>query len=227
MALQIVGRDDFIGGYTHGDEIRVDGSFMLLLDGKITDVTTLTSLTEFNEIRILEVTRMNDPADHSTHVGDHGKEYVITDSGVELNQSVEWKGAYDLKASYMPMVCAIRGNDTASDLQITDTYIDNGNFKKYDVSVGGFTGYPANFKTDVSRFTLLSEKSGVTITLDILESTNKTGAASRLFPGVNTYNKIYYAICGATANHTTQNGEKWRSRCRLRIDIAEGTQVNA
>lgn len=225
MALQIVGRDDFIGGWTHGDEIRVDGSFMLLIDGKITDVTSLTSMTEFNEIRIFEVTRMNDPADHTTHVGDHGKEYVITASGVELNQSVEWKGAYELRESYMPMLCAIRGNDTVSALQITDTYIDDGNHRMYDVGTGGFTGYPSSYKKDIRKHTLLSEKSGLTATLEIFESPNKTGAGSRLFPNANTYNKIYYAVCGATAHHTTAAGEKWRSRCKFTFQITPGTDI--
>lgn len=225
MAVQIVGRDDFIGGWTHGDEIRIGDNFTVLLDGKVVDVTSLTEYTVFDELRIIEVTQMNDPADHTTQVGEHGKEYIVTKDGIEIGQSVKWMGAYELKASFMPMLCAIRGEDAVSDLQITDTYIDNGDFKKYDVSVGGFTGYPAKYKDGVSRFTLLSEKSGVTITLDILESTNKTGAASRIFPNVDTYNKIYYAICGATTNHTTQNGEKWRSRSKIKIEIGNGADV--
>lgn len=225
MALQIVDRDDFIGGWTHGDEIRVDGSFLLLLDGKITDVTSLQALTQFDEIRIFEVTTMNDPADHVTQVGEHGKEYVITESGMEINQNVKWLGAYELKASFMPMLCTIRGNDTVSSLQITDTYIDNSDHRQYDVAVGGFTGYPSTYRADVTKFTLFSEKSGLTATLEILESTNKTGAASRLFNGVDTYNKIYHAICGGTENHTTKNGERWRNRCRISFQIAPGTDI--
>lgn len=136
-----------------------------------------------------------------------------------------WRGAYTLDASYMPMLCAIRGNDTVSALQITDTYIDNGNYVPYDVGTGGFTSYPFTKKTGVDRIVLFSDKSGLCATVDILESPNLPGAISFLFNGENTYNKVYHAVCGFGKQHVTANGEKWRVRAKLQFAIGPGTDV--
>lgn len=222
MAVKIKGRDDFIGGHSHGDERSITGSVVFILDGEKVDPTTLTDLIEFDELRVFEVTAMYDPADHATQVATHGKEYVITKDGVELNQSVNWLGEYGLDASYMPMACAIRGNDTTSAMQITDTYIDDGNFIPYDVSTAGFTGYPRNLKDDVSKITLLSDKSGLCFSVSILETPELTGRGTYLFNGA-AYNKIYCAVCGYEAEHTTSVGEKWRVRAKFQIEVGKGT----
>lgn len=222
MAVKINGRDDFIGGYTHGDEITVPGSAVFILDGEKVDPAMLTELTVFDELRISEATNMFDPADHTTQVGTHGKEYVITENGIYIDQSVKWMGAYTLDASYMPMLCAIRGNDKVSELQITDTYIDNGDFTPYDVGTAGFTTYPLTKKTGVDRVTLFSDKSGLCATVKVLESPDLPGAISFLYNGADTYNKIYFAVCGYGKTHTTTNGEKWRVRANIQIEIGNG-----
>ena len=48
MAVLIDGRDDFIGGSNHGDEIFT--SVKLVLDGAEKEIPSLTSLTPFSEI---------------------------------------------------------------------------------------------------------------------------------------------------------------------------------
>ena len=224
MAIKIKGRNDFIGGYTHGDEFTIPGSTVFVLDGEKIDPTTLTGFTEFDELRINEATAMYDPADHITQVGTHGKEYVVTKDGVELNQSVNWLGEYVLDASYMPMFCAIRGNDSTSTLQITDTYIDDGDFIPYDVSTAGFTGYPRNLKTGVNKMTLLSGKSGLCASVSILETPELPGCGTYLFNG-DAYNKIYCAVCGYNTEHTTSIGEKWRVRAKIQVEVGNGTDL--
>ena len=225
MAIQIQGRDDFIGGFAHADEVAIAGSFVVLLDGRKINPAEVTALTEFKELRISEVSTMYDPADHVTVVATHAKEYVITADGIALNQGVTWHGTYTLGASYMPMLCAIRGNDTVSALQITDTYIDNGDYFPYDVGTGGFTSYPFTKKAGVDRITLFSDKSGLCATVDVLEKTDLPGAISFLYNGANTYNKIYYAVCGFNKQHVTTNGEKWRVRAHFQFAVGPGTDV--
>lgn len=225
MAIKIQGRDDFIGGFTHADEITNAGSVVVLVDGLKINPASMTELTEFKELRISEVSTMYDPADHVTAVATHAKEYVITEGGIALNQVVTWHGAYTLDASYMPMLCAIRGNDTVSTLQITDTYIDNGDYMPYDVGTGGFTSYPFTKKTGVDRITLFSDKSGLCATVNVLESPDLPGAISFLYNGENTYNKIYCAVCGFNKPHITANGEKWRVRAQFQFAIGPGTDI--
>lgn len=226
MAIRISGRDDFIGGFTHGDEITIPGSLVFILDGAKVAPDSISEMTAFDELRICEVTTMYDPADHTSRVGAHGKEYVITEDGVTINQYVEWQGAYTLDASYMPMLCAIRGNDAVSELQITDTYFDNGNYIPYDVGAAGFTTYPNTRKTGVDRITLFSEKSGLCATVNILESPNLPGAVNYLFNGADTYNKVYCAVCGYGKQHTTTSGEKWRVRAKIQIEVSNGTDIS-
>ena len=225
MAIQLHGRDDFIGGYTHADEIRVPGSFIVLLDGQKVEASSIVALTAFHELRISEVSNMYDPDNHTTLVGTHAKEYVVTKEGITINQIVTWHGSYTLDASYMPMLCAIRGNDSVSDLQITDTYMDNGNYMPYDVGTGGFTSYPFTKKKDVNRITLLSDKSGLCATVDILESPDLPGSISFLFNGEDTYNKVYCAVCGFGKQHTTAKDEKWRVRAKLQFEVGSGTDI--
>jgi hypothetical protein len=119
----------------------------------------------------------------------------------------------------MPMLCAIRGNDSVSTDQITDTYIDDGNFQNYDVATGGFTTYPNQLKKDVQNIHLFGKISGIDIVLDILEQpSGLNGEGTFLFNGVNTYNKIYCCMCGY--NHNTQNvsvGDKWKVKTKIQI----------
>ena len=218
MAIKINGRNDFIGGYTHGDEVIVSGSLVFVMDGAPIDVSALTDYTEFDNLKIVEVTNLYDPNDSTTVVGKHGREYVITKDGIDLLQTVIWDGSYTLDGSYMPMVCAIRGNDSTSATQITDTYFDDGSFELYDVSSPNFGGYPKSNKTDVSRMVLYSDVSNVCITTDIVSQTELTGRASFLYDG-DAYNKIYNGVCGVTAQHTTQAGEKWQTRAHLKFEI--------
>lgn len=218
MAIKINGRSDFIGGYTHGDEVMISGGLAFVMDGAPVDVSTLTDYTEFDNLKVVEVTNLYDPNDGTTVVGKHGREYVFTKDGLDLLQSVAWEGSYTLDGSYMPMVCAIRGNDSASAIQITDTYFDDGNFQLYDVSNPNFGGYPRSNKTDVRRMVLYSGVSNICITCDIVSQPELMGRASFLYDG-DAYNKIYNGVCGVTAQHTTQAGEKWQTRAHLKFEI--------
>ena len=223
MAIGIKDRDDFIGGSTHGDEVMDANSLVFVLDGQTVDVTTLTNLTEFDTLQVFLNSNMYDPADHTTLVGVHGREWLFNADGLYIGQTVEFKADLILTNSYMPMLCVLRGNDTASTLQVTDTYIDDGNYIPYDVSVGGFTTYPNQLKTDVREINLFGADSGVRATVKILEQPeglNKEGVF--LYNGANTYNKIYCCLCGYGSGTNTQNvanGEKWKVKSQITIEV--------
>lgn len=221
MALKIYGRDDFIGGSAHGDEIMDSANIRFVIDGQIVDITEHTTFEPVESFKLVRTSSMYDPSDSETKVGTHGVAYEFTEDGIELLQSIMWDGVYELDASYMPMVCAVRGNDSVSDMQITDTYIDDGNFIPYDVSEAGFTTYPYEKKSDVKKIMLGSAESGVLITYDIVEQTGDLFGQKNFLSNNAAYNKIYNAICGFGEHHTTVSGEKWRSRAKIKFEVGK------
>jgi len=225
MAVKIDGRDDFIGGSMHGDEKYK--SLVVLVDGvRVSDLNSL-DLTNCDEVRIFEVTDMYDPADNSTVVGTHGREYVFTTDGLILNQNVVWNGAYTLNDSYLPMFPAYRGNDTASALQITDTYIDSASYTPYDISVGGMDTVPFQYKKHADKVSMFSDKSGVCCTIEILKTFEGEGGGYTFIQNTpNQYNKYYSLVCGYDKLHTTEAGERWDVSSRIHVSVAAGTDVS-
>lgn len=223
MAIMISGRDDFIGGTTHGDEVMDSNSLLFVLDGKPVEINTVTSITEFDMLQIFLVSSLYDPNDHITQVGEHGREWRFTKDGLYLQQTVKFLENLTLSNTYMPMLCVLRGNDAASSIQVTDTYIDDGNFMQYNVGTGGFTTYPNQLKSDVKNIHLIGKTSGVEASLEIIEQPeglNQEGTF--LFNGVDTYNKIYCCICGYGGGTNTQNvssGDKWHIKSKIKIDV--------
>ena len=207
MAIKIDGRDDFIGGIAHGNEVL--DSFNVLVDGVlISDLSELSSLQEFDEVRIVETTTIYDPNDHATlstretftPIGSHGREYIINKDGIRLTQAVTFDIAHTLSNSYMTMFPIIRGNDAVSALQVTDHYFADNNYKTYDVSVGG-SGEGYGWKEDVSRATIWGNDSGVKATIEMLKQPeqdliNNGGKRFQVQNTVDMYNKIYWSICG-------------------------------
>lgn len=224
MALGIAGRDDFIGGTYHGDEVMRADSLLFLLDGKPVDITSVTEITDFTTLSCVLVSDLYDPNDHSTLVGVHGCEWRFDESGMFLGQTIEFAANLTLNNTYAPMVCALRGNDTASALQITDTYFDDGSYQKYDVSEGGFVTYPNQLKSDVRYVNLSGEASGAEIVLEIIEQPEgMNGEGVFLYNGVNTYNKIYCCLGGygnvSSTYNTVSSGDKWKIKSKVRVNI--------
>lgn len=221
MALRLDGGTDFIGGVLHGDEVMEDVTFFL--DGKETDISTLTSLTGFTELRIVENTLLYNPDVANENVAAHSKEYIFTADGVTINQRVKWLMAKTLTTSYSCMFPLIRGNDTVSELQITADYYDDNDYKTYDVSVGGMSGYPFTWHSGVTRANLWAEESGIFASAEIVKQPPAItgGGMSFLQNTVNQYNKLYFSICGIGATYTTSANETWRWSQRYTISAVE------
>ena len=102
MAIKIVGREDFIGGLIHGDEVTLDIS--VTLDDKVIDFTAFTEPTPFTEMKITVDSVGYDPIDHKTKALLHKKEYTVTENGITSHQSVEFLGDFTLENSYLAMM---------------------------------------------------------------------------------------------------------------------------
>jgi hypothetical protein len=219
MALKIKDRSDFIGGFTHGDEIQDDASFYVTLDGETVDMTTLTSLTEFNTLQMFLVSEMFDPDDHVTSVGYHGREWEFTKDGLLLSQTVTFSTDLTMDASYMPMICALRGRDDDSPVWITNKYIDDGNFETYDIGTAGFTTYPNQATKDIHEVDMMGTDTDLTIQVRLLDYPQGLNGSGRyVYNVVNTYNKLYCAICGLQNQYQNVTaGDKWKVKSLINI----------
>jgi hypothetical protein len=222
MAVKIVGRTDFIGGYEHGDEWETAVEYFV--DGEKVDITTKTELTDFNEIRVKSVSNMYDPDDHETLVGIHGKEWVFTKDSATLYQSIQWLFANntDMTASYMSMFPAIRGNDANADNQITSKFFDDVNFTTRDCSVYGFDG---DMSKETRKVTLYSPESGFYGDVEVINYPDYPDSKFVfLSNGENQANKIYFGVCGYSSTRgTVEPNQVWKTKTVYKLEIAQGT----
>lgn len=198
-AIRMKNRDDFSGGFAHGDEIMT--GWNVFLDGE--DITNslsdYTSATPFNEFRLVRQSNMYDPADSTTLIAVHGCEYVFDGSlTLKINQSLKWAIAAELANCYMAMFTPLK---TYTDHAYTDTEftpialpathysIIKPKAKKI-VIYGENTGFLAEFS--VEKYPSLA-------TGDTARFTDNDGLA---------YNKCYFHV---SAGGTTTVDELWQS----------------
>ena len=230
MALQLNGRSDFIGGIAHGDEVFQNITF--LLDGvNIKNISSLTNITKFETLRIIETTKLYDPNDKATlttnnqytPIATHGKEYIITKSGIRLKQFVKWLKAETLTASYMTMLPIVRGNDSISSLQITDTFYADDDYILYDVSTNaGASGNAWAWRKNCNRCVIWSDKSGVCADVEMLKQPqiNNKGARQFKIQDSSLYNKLYWSVCGVGgALYDVSANERFETDTIFKINI--------
>ena len=201
MAVLIDGRDDFIGGSNHGDEIFT--SVKLILDGAEKEIPSLTSLTPFSEIKFITESVGYDPADHETKVLIHKKEHLITEEGIKNTQSVEFLGDYLMQNSYLAMMPPLK---TLTDSYFTDT-----------------DKTPRKAHREVLEFgarsaTVFGAESGVSFTMSIPEYPTLK-CSDRFFITDNSggaYNKMYFLAC---KGQEVRRGDVWHSVTEYKIEI--------
>ena len=101
-AIKLDGRDDFSGGYAHGDEIM--NNVLFIVDGVPADITTLMTMTAFDDLCIVEDSDLYDPADHTTAYAKHGSEHHFTKDGLSIRQSVKFIIAETVTTAYLAML---------------------------------------------------------------------------------------------------------------------------
>ena len=201
MAVMIEGRDDFIGGSNHGDEIFT--SMRVEIDGAQEDVFSIRELRAFENIKIFVESVGYDPCDHKTKVLLHNKEYSINKEGITLAQSVTWLGDYAVGSSYLAMMPPCKS--------LTEMYFtDNDKMPKsicHSVTVLG-----------AKSATLYSEKTKTSFTMSIDEypTLNESGRFLITDNSGNPYNKMYFFAC---KGDEVKAGDVWRSVTRYKITV--------
>jgi len=201
MAVKIAGRDDFIGGLVHGDEISE--KFSAVIDGVNTDIHTLTALTPFREMRLTVDSVGYDPADHTTKVLTHRKEYLIMSAGITLRQKVEFLGSYALKSSYLAMM--------PPEKKYTDSYFTDKDPTPVRI--------PGSVRGEGARsLTVFGADSGIRFTMTVPEYPVLSGGNSYLITdnGGRSYNKMYFTVCTDTEVHP---GDVWNSVTEYKIEV--------
>ena len=100
-AIKLDGRDDFSGGYAHGDEVM--NNVLFIVDGVPVDMTTLTTMTAFDDLCIIEDSDLYDPTDHTTIYANHGSEHHFASDGLTIRQSVKFIIAETVVTAYLAM----------------------------------------------------------------------------------------------------------------------------
>ena len=197
MAIMLKGRPDFIGGNAHGDELYTE--MLLWVDGKPTEVSSLTELTSFDKIVIKVASVGYDPSSPTTAVFKHWKTFTITKCGIRVEQKVEWLGDYLLDTSYLGMMPPLK--------TVTNTYSLDGkeSIPETDIPNAVISGkglwnslcvsgrYGLTFRMTVEKYLTDAEgKNGYML----------TGDDSRL------YNKMYFPI---QHNGSVKAGDVWET----------------
>lgn len=101
-AVHLADRDDFSGGYAHGDEV-ID-TITFLVDGEAIDITSITTITPFNIINIIESSSLYDPDDHNTIYANHGSNHIFDITGLTIKQSIKFLVQESVTSMYMAML---------------------------------------------------------------------------------------------------------------------------
>ena len=201
MAVRLKDRPDFSGGYIHGDEMLVSINFFC--DGINTEKEELINLTSFEKFIIVETSNVYDPNDNTTLIAKHGKEYIFSKNGLQLNQSLLWLTDEELNNCYMAMFPVSKEVTdkiyTNNDYQINDIV-----YKEYEkvtdtVILGNkFTGRFAisKYLTNISDGRLY-----------ITDNSN------------NPYNKMYY-FAGKNGQNV-KNGDRWETTTIYELNYKE------
>ena len=199
-AVRLKDRSDFSGGSTHGDEVMT--GYEIFLDGKNITSSVGTALADYTDcscLRFVRQSNLYDPADSTTIIAEHGCEYVFTAEGLKINQSLKWKGAYDLTNCYMAMF-------TPSKTVTNHVYTDL-DFDPIDLSGQSNFRY---FKDGVKKTVIYGNNAVMDFAIERYP-TGKVGGDKWSCTdnnGIN-YNKIYYYVSDNGA--TCQENELWQS----------------
>ena len=200
MALRIHGRDDFIGGMLHGDEIF--SVMRLFVDEIRTEMSLLSDLTPFTTLRMQVESVGYDPDDHKTEALNHFKEYIMSADGVAIEQKVAWLNDYRLDKCYMAMMPPFKA--------FTDSY-----FTDTDPRVKKIT--TSRFEVEGCRSaTLFGAQSRLVFHMSVPKYPSyETG--NRFFVSDNNgrpYHKMYFPVC---CSAEVTRGEIWETRTEYAI----------
>lgn len=204
----------FIGGKQHGNEVM--NSIVFIIDGKVTDITTLTDVTEWKTLEIYENTTMYDSSDNTTPCCEHGTLHAFNDNGVVVKQSVKWLIETKMRTSYLAMFPVAK--------TVTDTLMVDNTWKRENTIPSSGTG----IRYDRAKFAILSKDSegfigkfyiteypsGLDSIGDYFLCTDNTTDYSGI------YNKCYFTITGNSGNCIVNVGDIWKSETHYELLVS-------
>ena len=214
MAIRLEGRPDFMGGSNHGNEVAEEIVFSI--DGESFRPSDITGRKPFSELCIYEKTSLFDPSFPSARVAVHEKNYVFTDRGLALTQTVDWLTACDVTCAYMAMLPVIRAEGWNNRLTITGA--DSRLLPtEYALSEDGAS--PALGQIHGVLAAEVSSDAG------FRASIRPTRLPS--FPGGNLFfitsspnrNKLYFMSTNPERKHITAIGERWTSETHYALTL--------
>ena len=200
-AIRLDMRDDFSGGYLHGDEKTT--SINIFVDGKHINNLSVLSKVSFDNLRIVASSELYDPKDHTTLIAENGKEYVFSKESLTINQRLTWKVDETLTTSYLAMFPV---NKTVTNKIYTDK-----DFNVRDITYGEIEGvrsavtFNDNF---VAKFSI--PKYSTKLSNPVYLITDNGG---------RSYNKQYYIA--SRAGQTVTVGEVWETETVYELQYAE------
>lgn len=206
MAIHLANAPDFIGGRAHGSEV-MNTDTIFLIDGKVTDITTITQLTEFKKLQIFVKSDMFDPSDEQTIVGEHIKRFTFESGIVRCEQYVKWLTNTTLTASYMAMSPPLK---TYTQYIYRDS--DNPKINNGFPALINPSSYPPNEKCKNTY--LYGADSGFWCRfsfLDYTEVSQNTGVAHMTDNGGQDYNKCYYYMVTSNDGAFVHTNDVWHT----------------
>ena len=210
MAVKIVGRSDYIGGLSHGDEIATKTVF--IIDGKKVNISDFTELTDFSCLRVITYSNLYDPNDNETLVAYHGKEYVFTKDGLTLMQSVKWVLSELINEAYLSMLI---GTQRYNNVVITDHIFTDISFDVETIK----SETSRTFYENAKQASIFGETSNITCTMIIDEyPTGLVGGDQiemRVTAGSNNKAYAIAVYYNGNSGHQTTVGELWKSKTKF------------
>ena len=207
MALKIDGRPDFIGGYAHGDEVFQN--VKLTIDGEECEITEISAPKSFNEL-IFEVWSVGyDPNDSITEALLHYKKFIVNESGVKVEQSVEWLEDFELGNSYMAMMPPLKCE--------TDFYFDDN-----DTAIKEIPTIVSIAKTCNAKALYLLGNAGFKFGLCAVKYLSGENGENTYLVSDNggvPYNKLYFVL---QHKGFVNEGDVWKTVTRYTIEANEG-----
>ena len=203
IAVKIKDRDDFSGGSAHGDEVVT--SIMFIVDGKPTDITTLTSLTEFNELYIVENSNLYDPDDSITIFANHNSVHIFNKGGLTIKQSCKFVVSETILSAYMAMLPIAKtvSNRLVPNSDYVPIIIDNNRL----YSVSGVTIYKSDGKVQTNFYVPEFQFFGNNFNFLCIDN------------GGTQYNKCYFV--NTLEDLDVPSGTIWKSEARYEFITGE------
>ena len=199
MALHLPDRDDFSGGYMHGDEALIS-SPTFFINGKEVTISNYTSITPADSFNVVERTNVYDPSNQTRIIAKHGTVHVFGTEGLKIHQSVFWQVDTQLTNCYLAMLPVSKA--------ITTKYYTNA---QQAVNEIGNASHTETYASDATIY----GTSGISCRFSVDKYPN-LAYCYMTDNGGTAYNKCYFAI--NTASGAT-HGDDWISDTEYKFTI--------